>query len=101
MIALVASPVTVCVGLFQKAAVGFASVGSVCADGCPRLDEQLAAANQLVYGGAIGGAVLMIGGIAGRYATRRDRRPDGDGEATPELPRARVARRNARSARVS
>ena len=92
VIALIASPVTVCVGFFQKAAVGFASVGSDCAGGCARLDEAAAAADRLIYGGSIGGAVLVIGGLVGRRATRRSRRPEHEGEDAAELPRARVNR---------
>jgi hypothetical protein len=90
LVGLVVSPIIVCIGLFQSAAVGLASSGGDCAGGCSkRHQEQAAAAERLIYGGLIGGAVLVIGGMAGRHATRRSR-PEHEGEDAPELPRARV-----------
>jgi len=91
VVGLVVSPIIVCIGLFQGAAIGLASSGGDCGGGCSkRHEEQAAAADRLIYGGLIGGAVLVIGGMAGRHATRRSRRPEHDGEDAPELPRARV-----------
>ena len=62
VIGLIVSPIVVCVGLFQGAAVGLASSGGDCGGGCSqRHAEQSAAADRLIYGGLIGGAVLVFG----------------------------------------
>ena len=95
VIGLIASPIAVCVGFFQGAAVGLASGGGDCGAGCSKKHaDQAAAADRLIYGGLIGGAVLVLGGMAGRRATRRPRSQE---SSAPELPRARIAGDSRRS----